>query len=196
MNTTPFHPNPVLLVWERETLHTCRLDQKQSWLLGGRDADIGISVFPSGSRCGAFRQVEGEWFYIDDPANPGVTFLNGRKLPRPLRGIRQPVPLNSGTALRVAVREEDAAVMLFLCGLSTGEWDCEPLSRTEATRIGGTSIIYLNGQFRLIGEDGALTLRYNRGWLPEGAVLCDGDSLESEGMTMYYAGGVLFQPRK
>lgn len=202
-DTTPFHPNPLLLIWENDALRACRLDQKQSWLVGDNTADIGISALPSGIRCGVFREVEGEWFYIDDPANPGLTLLNGRPLPRPLRGIRQPVPLDSGTVLRITGQAKDAAVMLFLSGHPADEWTCHPLSRREATRVGGSGILpptenapaaitYLNAQFYLSAGEGEMPLRFNRGRMPESAVLRDGDCISSEKMTMYFGGGLLF----
>lgn len=201
-DTIPFHPNPLLLIWENDALRACRLDQKQSWLVGDNTADIGISALPTGSRCGVFREVEGEWFYIDDPANPALTRLNGRPLPRPLRGIRQPVPLDSGTVLRITGQAADAAVMLFLSGYSADGWTCHPLSRKEVTRVGGgilpstqnapAAITYLNAQFYLTAGAGEMTLRLNRGRVPESTVLRDGDSISSEKMTMYFGGGLLF----
>ena len=200
-NITPFHQNPLLLTWQKGILCAYRLDQRQSWSVG-EAADIDLSGFRKESQCGVFREVEGEWFYFCDPTHPGVTLLNGKKLPHRLRGIRQPMPLNSGSVLRFS---EEQVVMLFLCGSPAQDWHAQALSRREVAFIDRTGITapsadkdaavritFLNGEYYLTAGEAEKSLRFNRGRLPDSAVLRDGDRIESEEMQIIFANDVLF----
>lgn len=110
MNTVFYAAAPagaVLILLDGEQLRLVDLESRGSWLLGRRDPgrtpspDIeAISTLVSREH-GWFKKIDGQWFYVDNPRNMNGTYHNGIKLPRPVYGMRQPVPLEDGDVLRI-----------------------------------------------------------------------------------------------
>ena len=110
-----------LIVLENKQVFSYSLDAHAAWFLGRSAADRReneiclISGIVSREH-GQLRNIEGQWFYVDNPGNKNGTFRNGVRIPRPLTGIRQPVFLENGDILQVRgpAHNDLDATMLFV----------------------------------------------------------------------------------
>ena len=96
-----------LVLLENNVIRVINLDTRQDWLVGRYDPNMPNTpdiLFISGivsREHGWIRNVDNQWYFVDNPRNLNGTFHNGVKIPRPMTGIKQPVPLENGDILRV-----------------------------------------------------------------------------------------------
>ena len=166
----------TLVILENNQIRTCELDVKASWSVGRYDPtmpntpDI-LFESPIVSReHGWIQNIDDMWFFVDNPKNLNGTFHNGRKIPRPLSGIKQPTPLENGDVLRIDNENlnnvsSNGVLMLFSTAPVKGTWTTLSLQK-KTTVIGRDStcdivepqpyisakhakITYVNGQYFL-----------------------------------------------
>lgn len=167
-----------LILLEGDQIRTCALDVRPEWLVGridptrtGSSPDIPFASMIVSREHGWLRNIDGQWYYTDNPKNLNGTFYNGSKLPRSAEGQACSVPLSNGDVLRVDNEDLNRAnrngvLMLFTTGAAEGTWSTYALSRRKATVIGRgqgcdiaeplpylsskhAEIRYSNGQYRL-----------------------------------------------
>ena len=164
-----------LVILEAGQLRVCALDLKPEWSVGRADPasgnmpDISFSSMIVSRKHGWLSNVEGQWYFVDNPENLNGTFYNGTLIERPLQGRKKSVPLTSGDVLRIDNKDlnhvsRDGVLMLFTTQNAAGNWAVQPLR--ETTVIGRdpgcdiceplphisakhAQIRYLNGRFYL-----------------------------------------------
>ena len=136
-----------LVILEDNRIRVCSLDVRPEWFIGrydpkqNRTPDI-LFTSPIVSReHGWLSNVEGQWYYIDNPQNLNGTFHNGNKIPRPMAGQKRPVPLSSGDILRIDnedlnLSNRNGVLMLFSTGDNKGVWTTYELSSSGVCNIG------------------------------------------------------------
>lgn len=129
-----------LIILENKQVFSYLLDTHSTWFLGRSESDrrsdeISISSGIVSREHGELRNIEGQWFYVDNPRNKNGTFHNGVRIPRPLTGIRQPVFLESGDVLQVGgpVCCGLGVTMLFVMPPIQGEWTNFTLNNRNIT---------------------------------------------------------------
>lgn len=136
----------MLVILEADQVHVCNLDARTEWKIGRYDPDTPDApdiLFSSKivSRVhGWLKSIEGQWYYVDNPKNLNGTFYNGRKIPRPLSGMKRPTPLSHGDVLRIDNEDlnhgsSQGVLMLFTTAAVTGVWTVYPLKK-QTTLIG------------------------------------------------------------
>ena len=108
-----------LLIVEDDILRMEPLADRSCYTLGRGDADIPLDSFYASREQGSLRNVEGYWFYTDNPKNRNQTRYNGAVISRPMKGLRQPISIHSGDVLRIdsapwQERSGEGTVLLFL----------------------------------------------------------------------------------
>ncbi len=137
----------VLILLENDQVRVCELDVRPDWLVGRYDPNMPntpdiLFTSPIVSReHGWIRNIEGQWYFVDNPRNLNGTFHNGVKIPRPISGTRQPLPLESGDVLRIDNEDLDhvsanGVLMLFSTAPVKGNWTTYSLRGKAATVIG------------------------------------------------------------
>lgn len=156
-----------LIVLENKQVFSYSLDAHAAWFLGRSAADRReneiclISGIVSREH-GQLRNIEGQWFYVDNPGNKNGTFRNGVRIPRPLTGIRQPVFLENGDVLQVGGPAHSVlgVTMLFATTPVQGEWTHFTLNDRNITIGSGKSCELIIQGFSL-GEKSAKLLNIN-----------------------------------
>ena len=93
-----------LVMLEHEHIRVCELDARVEWKIGRFDPNQPNRpniLFSSGivsREHGWLRNIDGQWYYVDNPRNLNGTFHNGKKIPRT---GKQHVLLNNGDILRI-----------------------------------------------------------------------------------------------
>ena len=91
-----------LVVIENGQLNTYELDNKLSWEVGrqsqGNDPDIMLHIPTVSRRHGNFRNIKGNWFYMDHKGKNGTVYNDSRIKPG-LNGRVRPVSLQNGDVL-------------------------------------------------------------------------------------------------
>lgn len=156
-----------LMVLENKQVFSFLLDTYTAWSLGrsetGRKHDeINLSSGIVSREHGQLRNIEDQWFYVDNPGNKNGTFHNGIKIPRPLTGIRQPVFLENGDVLQVGGPAHSVlgVTMLFVTTPVQGEWTHFTLNDRNITIGSGKSCELIIQGFSL-GEKSAKLLNIN-----------------------------------
>lgn len=122
-----------LVVLENDQIQSCPLDILPEWKVGrhapgmANEPDVLFSSMIVSREHGWIRNIEGQWYYVDNPENLNGTFHNGRKIPRPLKGMKNPVPLENGDILRIDNDDLDhvnkqGVLMLFTTTPVRGYW--------------------------------------------------------------------------
>ena len=135
-----------MVVFEDGRVRTYLLDEKSIWNIGRisstrpQNPDISFRSLLVSREHGRLQKVEGQWFYVDNPLNKNGTFFNGRKLSRPLSGMKQPVPLEHGNLLRIEGNQpcSQGILMLFLDPAVERTWETFVLNDRDI-RIGSAS---------------------------------------------------------
>lgn len=137
-----------LVILESGQIRTCALDLRPEWMVGRIDPTRTSEApdIPFGSRIvsrihGWFHNIEGQWYYVDNPKNLNGTFHNGVKMERPLPGKKRSVMLSDGDILRIDndnlnFTNKDGVLMLFTTAAVSGNWTTVPLSGRAETVIG------------------------------------------------------------
>lgn len=151
METVRFLARPSgakLVILENNSIRVCALDVRPEWLVGRVDPscsdagpDIPFSSMIVSRKHGWLRNVDGQWYFTDNPQNLNGTFHNGRKIPRPAGGENSSVPLCNGDVLRVdnddlRQANKDGVLMLFTTSAAEGTWSTYTLSPNKAMLIG------------------------------------------------------------
>lgn len=147
MNTQFYTESPAgaaLILLEGAQIRLYDLTRRSSWLIGRPDPgralpDIEATSSLVSREHGWIKLMDDQWFYVDNPKNTNGTYRNGRKIPRPVYGMRQPVPLDDGDILRIdneAYTSPGSITMLFTTTLIQGGWRIYPLAGRSSTLIG------------------------------------------------------------
>lgn len=136
----------ALVVLEDGQVQTYLLKEKPIWNIGRissarpQKPDICFWSLLVSREHGWLQEIEGQWFYIDNPRNKNGTFFNGCKLSRPLSGMKQPVPLEHGDILRIEGSQPSSQdiLMLFLDPVIEGTLQTFVLNDRDI-RIGSAS---------------------------------------------------------
>lgn len=98
------------------------LNIQPQWLLGRRtpenNPDIPLYSPIASREHGLFTNIEGQWYYTDNPNSLNGTFYNGYKIATPIRGKKKTKRLNDGDELRIDnqylnTANMDAVVIIF-----------------------------------------------------------------------------------
>lgn len=136
-----------LIVLENGNLRVYMLDDRAEWLIGREDRlngicpDISFQSPIVSRKHGRLCNVEGRWFFIDNPQNLNGTFHNGVKLIRSVHSGQQHTALFSGDILRIDNADlrqpsRDGVMMLFTTGNVIGEWTRFSLLGRKSVTIG------------------------------------------------------------
>ena len=136
-----------LVLLDNDGIRVCQLDIKAQWSIGRWDPiravtpDISFTSPIVSREHGWISNVDGQWYYVDNPQNLNGTFHNGYKIPRPMAGQRRPVPLENGDILRIDNDDLDhvnrnGVLMLFTTAQVHGEWATCSLQRVGSMYIG------------------------------------------------------------
>lgn len=91
-----------LVVIENGQIKTYCLDNKLVWEIGRRttdnDPDIKLHVLTVSRKHGLFRNINGNWFYMDNKGKNG-TIHNDKQIRSGINGRIRPVPLQNGDVL-------------------------------------------------------------------------------------------------
>ena len=181
-----------LLIVEDDTLRVKSLEGCPYYTLGRGDADIPLDSFYASREQGSLRNVEGYWFYTDNPKNRNQTRYNGAVISRPMKGLRQPISICSGDVLRVdsapwQERSGEGTVLLFLEEAEIPPLNLTVLPQRDLALGGGTVLRFLNDGYYLTGTP----VRLNNAPLSEPTLLREGDRFCSEKHRWFYLGEYL-----
>lgn len=135
-----------LIVLENNQIRVFALDTRTEWMIGryAPDAlnapDVLFNSRIVSREHGWFRNIDNQWFFVDNPKNLNGTFHNGVKIPRPEVGESTPVMLESGDVLRIDSDDFDnvsahGVFMLFTTATVKGTWTTYQLNK-QTTVIG------------------------------------------------------------
>lgn len=135
-----------LIVLEDDQIRVLSLDTRPYWAIGRYDPEMPNTpdvLFTSrivSREHGWIRNLDGQWFFVDNPKNLNGTFHNGIKIPRPKTGTKTPILLESGDVLRIDNEDLDhvsaqGVLMLFTTATIKGTWTTYSL-RKSTTIIG------------------------------------------------------------
>lgn len=138
-----------LIIIENDKVNVQCLDTQHEWLIGRYHPsmpnipDIRLSSMIASKEHGWLRNIDDQWYYVDNPKNLNGTFYNGLKIPRPMSGIRRPTPLENGDVLRIDNEDLNhvsakGVLMLFTTVPVKGIWTVCQLNK-HATIIGRDS---------------------------------------------------------
>ena len=180
-----------LLIVEDDILRMESLADRPCYTLGRGDADISLDSFYASREQGCLRNVEGYWFYTDNPQNRNQTRYNGAVISRPMKGLRQPISIHSGDVLRIdsapwQERSGEGTVLLFL-EEEIPSLNLTVLPRRDLGLGGGAMLRFLNDGYYLTGGP----VRLNNEHLAEPTLLHEGDRFSSEKHQWFYLGDYL-----
>lgn len=207
-----------LLLMENEQIREVMLDEKQEWKIGRETPDSRNSpdiVFSSSivsREHGSLHHFNGQWFYVDNPKNLNGTFHNGKKIPRPMNGMRRPTPLANGDILRIDNENlnevsSKGVLILFSTTPLEGAWTictlrksitligsdaicdiCEPLSMMSPKH---SKIAYINGSYYL-SDCGSVEGTFVNGQkISSSVILREKDHIKVSGCNMFFLGNKL-----
>lgn len=138
-----------LVILENDQVDVQTLDTRSEWLIGRYHPnmpnipDIQLSSMIVSKEHGWFRNIDDQWYYVDNPKNYNGTFHNGLKIPRPMSGMRRPTPLENGDILRIDNEDlnhvsSKGVLMLFTTVPVKGIWTVYQLNK-HTTIIGRES---------------------------------------------------------
>lgn len=135
-----------LVVLERKEIRCFALDIHPEWSLGRctpeNNPDIPLFSPIASRNHGSFANIDGQWYYTDNPNSVNGTFYNGEKIASPMNGKKKLVMLNDGDILRIDnsnlnTPNEDGVLMLFTTStVVEGQWVRHPMRGRELTTIG------------------------------------------------------------
>ena len=135
-----------LIVLEDDQIWVYSLDARPEWKIGRYDPGIPNTpdiLFTSkivSREHGWIQNIDGQWFFVDNPNNLNGTFHNGMKIPRPKHGQKMPIMLESGDVLRIDNEDlnhvsSQGVLMLFTTATIKGTWTTHQLKH-QTTIIG------------------------------------------------------------
>lgn len=150
MQTQAFIPqtgSARLVVLAENKVKVFDLKHKEDWLVGRTDPtgssapDIPVASSLASRKHGWLRRVNGQWYFLDNPANTNGTYHNGVKIPRAGNGKVMACPLKDGDVLRIDGNDlqhgrRDGVLMFFTMQMTGGEWKTFPLAGRNAVTIG------------------------------------------------------------
>lgn len=155
-----------LTVIENRKLDTYILDDRRIWRVGrlskGHIPELNLHLLTVSRHHGEFRNIDGEWFYIDRNGKNGTVY-NGRHITAGIGGRIKPVMLNEGDILifgggETAVINSKTAWAYFSGRLFEGGWRCE--NTKDVSRLcfncDGKSVNYEHPEMGTVveGEEG------------------------------------------
>ncbi len=154
----------ALIILENKQVFSYLLDARSAWLLGRKESERGreeISLLSGivSREHGELRNVEGQWFYVDNPRNKNGTYHNGVKISRPLTGIRQPVFLEDGDVLQIGgpAHRDFGVTILFVTTPIQGEWTRFALNNRNITIGSGKNCEFIIRGFSLEKKSAGLS---------------------------------------
>ena len=130
-----------LIVLEDDQIRVLSLDTRPDWAIGRYDPEMPNTpdvLFTSrivSREHGWIRNIDDQWFFVDNPKNLNGTFHNGVKVPRPKTGTKTPIMLENGDVLRIDNEDlnhvsAQSVLMLFTTATIKGTWTTYPLRKT------------------------------------------------------------------
>lgn len=103
-----------LIIFEGGNIRVIPLNNRTQWSLGRKTPentpDISL-LSPIVSRDhGMFSNIDGQWYFVDNPNSLNGTFYNEEKIISPIKGKRKIVMLAEGDRLRIG---ENSVLILF-----------------------------------------------------------------------------------
>lgn len=133
-----------LIILEKDKIKVHCLDYKSEWTIGRYDPnlvnepDIILESSIVSRVHGWIRNIDNQWFFIDNPKNLNGTFYNGKKLSRPLLGLKTPVMLTNNDILKIdspKLTHLQGVFMVFTSIPVKGTWTTYTLKK-DKTIIG------------------------------------------------------------
>ncbi len=133
-----------LVILEGDQVRVCSLDARREWMVGRyasdmpNPPDVRFSSKIVSREHGWIRNIDDQWYFVDNPRNLNGTFYNGIKIPRPEGGAKQPVKLENGDILRIDNEDLNhvsahGVLMMFTTANIRGQWDAFPLNQQTVT---------------------------------------------------------------
>ena len=227
MQTQPYIPHPSgasLIVLEDNQIRVSPLDMQSKWKIGRHDSnmpdtpDICFASKIVSREHGWIENIDGQWFFVDNPNNLNGTFHNGIKVPRSKRGIKIPILLENGDVLRIDNEDLDhvssqGVLMFFTTTPVAGTWTSyllkypttfigrdepchivEPLSYMSARHA---KITHLNGSYYLSDCDSQAGTFLNGQQVVSSTLLREKDTISICGCTFFFLGDrLLYEKHK
>lgn len=214
---------PMLLLLENERIVEIVLAGKTEWKIGRNipesrtPPDITFSSPIVSRDHGSLYTFNGQWFYVDNPKNRNGTFHNGKKIPRPMNGMKRPTLLMNGDTLRIDNEDlnqvsSHGVLMLFSTVPVEGAWTtylfrknitligsskacniCDPLSSMSAKHA---KIIYINSNYYLSDINSSSGTFLNGQKINTSVILREKDHIMLSGCHMFFLGNKLLYNRK
>lgn len=163
-----------LIVLENNQIRVFPLDIRPEWRLGRYSPDavnppdvLFISRIVSREHS-CLQNIDGYWYYVDNPRNLNGTYHNGTKLPRATGLTRLPTPLENGDILRIDNTDRpggssEGVLMLFTTVPVKGTWVTYPL-RDAVTTIGRDESCSITEPLPYLSSQHAKITRLNGGY--------------------------------
>lgn len=193
-----------LVILEKGKVNVQILDVRSVWRIGRYDPnisnapDIPLSSMIVSREHGWLQNIDDQWYYVDNPKNLNGTFLNGVKIPRPIPGIKQPMPLENGDVLRIDNEDlnhssSKGVLMLFTTCSVKGTWttyqldkhttiigrdsSCEIVEPLPYVSLKHAKITYINGAYYLSDCDSRAGTFLNGKQVKSGTILREKDCI-------------------
>ena len=208
-----------LVILEGGQVRCITLDIRPQWFLGRRtpenNPDIPLYSPIASREHGIFTNLDGQWYFTDNPKSLNGTFYNGKKIGKPMNGKRKSVTLNDGDILRIDSTDlnspnEEGVLMLFTTStVEDGRWVTYSLRGRQTTTIGRdencdivqplpylsalhAKITFLNGDYYLSDCDSTAGTYLNGKKLQENMILQEKDRISMCDCNFIFTSGKLF----
>lgn len=205
-----------LLIIENDQVCERVLEGQQEWKIGRYaptspdSPDIILTSKFVARQQGAIREIDGEWFYFENPLSTNSAMHNGIMIPRPSTAKMQAVLLEDGDTIRIG-NDDSSVSLVFSTIMLPGIWKTLPLRCNEKYGIRlvqGKGIEVDN----FVSENDDFLIQYESGqlWIVD---LCDtgklfingkrthgkaavheGDCILFQGIPVYCSGNQLLYP--
>lgn len=212
-----------LIILEKGEISIQALDNRPEWLIGRYHPDmpnvpdIPLSSMIVSKEHGWLRNIEDQWYYVDNPKNLNGTFHNGTKIPRPMPGRRRPTPLENGDILRIDNEDLNHAsskgiLMLFTTVPAKGAWtvyqlgghdaligrdnSCDIVEPLPYVSLRHAKITYINGSYYLSDCSSRAGTFLNGKQVKSGTVLREKDCISFCDCNYFFLGDRLLYTKR
>lgn len=129
-----------LVILENDQLCTCVLEGQQEWKIGRYDPDLPNSpdvILTSrfvARQQGSLHEIDGQWFYVENPLSTNSAMHNGIRIPRSAIGNKQAILLKDGDTLRIG-NDNNSVCLVFITSSLSGKWKTLSLPSVEKCGI-------------------------------------------------------------
>lgn len=125
-----------LVILENDQLCVRMLEGQQEWKIGRYDPglpnspDVTLTSRFVARQQGSLHEIDGQWFYVENPLSTNSAMHNGIRIPRSAIGKKQAILLKDGDTLRIG-NYDNSVCLVFTTTTLSGTWKTLSLSREE-----------------------------------------------------------------